>query len=98
MATASAERLQEQVVAFFRKERLPPSWRWYERLTPLSQRRCAVDLADALKKSFVTGRFEELEDLVDDWKATAEVEGSPEMQALLKRKNKKYVTLTPFKG
>jgi hypothetical protein len=96
MATTTPERLQEQVVSFFRKERLPASWRWYEGLTPLSQRRCAVDLADALKKSYVTGRIEELEDLIDDWKATAEVEGSPEMQALPRRK-KKYVEWPPPK-
>ena len=97
MATVSPERLQEQVVAFFRKEKLPASWRWYERLTPRSQRQCAVDLADALKKSYVTGRIEELEDLIDDWKATAEVEGSPEMQALLRRKKKYVEWLQPKK-
>jgi hypothetical protein len=43
----------------------------------------------------ISGRTTELEYLLDDWKATAELDASPKLQAELRRK-KKYVTLEPF--
>lgn len=89
MTTPTAEKLHDDAVAFFRRARVPASMRWVESLSALNYRLFVVELADALKTAALTGRTEELQRLLEGWEATAEVDGSPELQAELKR-SKKY--------
>jgi hypothetical protein len=93
MVTASPEQLREQAIAFFREDELPAGFRWFEGLSPLHQRLCSVELADALKRTIVTGELDGLQELIEGWEATAEIDACPEYREEVLRP-KEYVPLS----
>ncbi len=61
-------------------EKLP----WLEQLNAEDRARFRDELVNTFLKSSKTGKWDELEDLLSDWKATAETERSPEVVKALK--------------
>ena len=97
MVTDAPEQLRRDAVGFFREEQLPESLCWADDLPPLQLRLFAVELADALKASLLTGDYRDLVTLIGNWEATAEVMASPEILAEIARV-KDYRPLSDFTG
>ena len=97
MVTDAPVRIREDAVGFFREEELPESLCWVADLNPLQLRLFAVELADALKASLLTGDDRDIVTLIGDWEATAEVMASPEIRAEIGRA-KDYRPLSDFTG
>lgn len=71
MATATnPSNARDEALAFFRESELPAGWSWVNDLSPLNLRLFAVELADAIKESVITGDESHLLELLADWKAT----------------------------
>ena len=100
MVVEAPERLREAAIAFFREEELPDELWWVAELSPLELRLFTVDLADALKQATITGDDGDLEFLIGDWEATAEVIASPEIVAAIERSKDPtgYRPLSDFTG
>ena len=97
MVAVAPERLRDEALRFFREPELPESLRWVDNLDALHLRLFAVELADALKDSLLTGDDSALAALIEDWEATAEVIASPEVVAEIRRP-KQYRPLSDFIG
>ena len=72
-------------------EKLP----WLEHLSSEHKTQFRDELVNTFLKLSKTGKWDELEDLISDWKATAETEGDPEIVKALKDAEtaKGYVSL-----
>lgn len=92
VAVASPE-IREKAQEFFRSEKLPRGFEWVEYLSPLHLRLFVVDLHKALANALIhEGDSETLVQVIEDWKATAEVDADPELSQRLKmpREKKRY--------
>ena len=85
MVVEAPEQLKEAALKFFREEELPDALWWVDELTPLQLRLFAVELADALKRSTLSGDDSDIEVLIEDWEATAEVTASTQIVAAIER-------------
>lgn len=93
--TREPDRLTLEAAAFFRSSGLPEGWEWVEMLSPVHLRLFAVELSDAMKASLMAGDSSDLRQVLDDWQATAELDGAPEIQAEI-RHPKQLRPLTEF--
>lgn len=80
---SAAESLATDARDFFSEEALPPSFEWVSWLSQLHQRLFAVELNAALAAR-EPDPFE-LADLIDAWKATADMDRSPQLRAMIER-------------
>ncbi len=86
MATATnPSNARDEALAFFRESELPAGWSWVNDLSPLNLRLFAVELADAIKESVITGDESHLLELLADWKATAELDAAPDVLEEVRR-------------
>jgi len=84
---------RQRATRFFKAERLPKGFEWVEMLTPLNYRLFVIDLYGALAKVAIHEESaDSIVQLLDDWKATAEVDTNPELVAHLRtpREKKTY--------
>jgi hypothetical protein len=79
VATLVPAQLKRDAVNFFRESDLPPRLAWIESLSPVHLRLFSVGLSDALKQATITGDEGPLLEMIADWKATAELDGAPEV-------------------
>lgn len=71
---------------FFSEDALPPSLEWVSSLSPRHLRLFAVELNAALAAREPDPYA--LEELIDSWKATAEMDSSPELRATIEGNRK----------
>lgn len=83
VALADAAQLQSDAVSLFQDPVLPAGWEWVDELSPLNARLFAVELADGIKETFISGDLEALVTLVSEWRATAELDAAPEVIAAI---------------
>ena len=84
---------KKRATRFFRAEALPKGFEWVEMLTPLNYRLFVIDLYGALAKVDIHEESpDSIVQLLEDWKATAEVDSNPDLVAHLRtaRDKKKY--------
>jgi hypothetical protein len=87
--TAEAVRMQDEAVRLFQESTVPDGWEWVDDLSPLNARLFAVELADSIKETVLSGDREALVTLVAEWKATAELDAAPEVKAEIQRPKKR---------
>jgi hypothetical protein len=85
MVTRVSAKLRDEAACFFREVELPDSLDWVGKLSPLHQRLFAVELSDALKELALTGDDAKLASALEGWRATADLDAAPEVQAALRR-------------
>lgn len=85
VATLDAAHVQSDAVRLFQESAIPPGWEWIESLSPLNARLFAVELADGIKETVISGNVEALVTLVAEWQATAELDAAPEVLAEMQR-------------
>jgi len=84
-ATVNSPAVKNRATRFFRAEDLPKGFEWVRMLTPLNYRLFIIDLYEALAKVAIhEGSPDSIIQLLDDWKATAEVDTNPELVAHLR--------------
>lgn len=85
VALAEADRVQRDAVRLFQEPQPPIGWEWVDNLSALNARLFAVELADAIKKSTLSGDLEPLVILVAEWRATAELDAAPDVLVEIRR-------------
>ena len=76
---------RQRAIRFFKTESLPKGFEWVEMLTPLNYRLFVIDLYEALAKIAIHDESADtLVQMLEDWKATAEVDTNPELVAHLR--------------
>jgi hypothetical protein len=85
VAVLDPEQVRNDALCFFRESAIPDRWSWVNSLSPVNLRLFAVELADAIKQSAITGDPGALTLLVAAWQATAELDASPAVLAEVKR-------------
>lgn len=86
MVAATPQRIRDDAFALFTSAPLPSTFEFYSRLAPHHQRLFAVDVWNALARVKICETREDLEalaELVGAWEATALVDSSPEIVAVL---------------
>ena len=83
--TIDPELVKSAALDFFHKSELPAGWDWVEALSPVNLRLFAVELADGVEEATITGDEAALAQLVADWRATAELDASPDVLAEVRR-------------
>lgn len=82
MTSVAASRVKD-AREFFSKEELAPGLAWIDGLSPLHLRLFAVELSAVLAPP--SPEAEQFEALLESWEATAELDGSPELQEHIER-------------
>ncbi len=88
MTSTSPERIRDDAASLFQASELPGTFAFYERLTPQHQRLFAVELWEALSRVNISGdsrSLDELVELVENWEATADLDGAPEVLEIIRR-------------
>jgi hypothetical protein len=96
-AVLDPDQVRNDALCFFRESTIPERWSWVNSLSPVNLRLFAVELADAIKQSAITGDPRTLALLVAAWQATAELDASPKVLAEVKRP-KRGLPLSHFTG
>jgi hypothetical protein len=81
----SKPRIRQTATRLFEKEDIPKGLEWVAMLSPLNYRLFIIDLYAALAKAAINREsVDALYELLEDWKATAEVDANPDLAARLK--------------
>jgi len=84
-AVMNSPAAKKKATRFFRTEGLPKGFEWVEMLNPLNYRLFVIDLYEALAKVAIhEASADSIVELLDDWKATAEVDTNPQLVAHLR--------------
>lgn len=85
VAAIPAGELRRQVEGFFQSEPPPESLAWVSDLSALHLRQFVVELSDALKRAIMHRDDTELLEVIDEWRATADLDAAPDVQAAVRR-------------
>ena len=68
---------------------------WVEYLDDEEKEQFRNEYINSIREATITGHWDGVEDLIEDWKATAETESSPDLVKALKTKvpKEEYVTI-----
>jgi hypothetical protein len=75
--------LKRQAIKLWQQDQLPRQFTWMERLSAMHYRLCLIELHSAIAHAHLTGDWDAVARLVDEWEATALVDANPDFQKLV---------------
>jgi hypothetical protein len=94
MVSRSAS-LKRSAVRLWQRDELPREFAWMESLSPRHYRLCLVELHSATGQAHLTGDWDAVARLIEDWEATAAMDAAPDVAAKLLAKDLKYSDYDP---
>ena len=82
--------LKRRATKLWQQDELPREFAWMEHLSPMHYRLCLIELHAAIAEAHVTGDWEPVVRLVEDWEATALVDANPELAQQLTAGRQEY--------
>jgi hypothetical protein len=86
MVTDNAS-LKRRASRLWKRDELPREFEWMNQLTPLHYRLCVVELHAAMGQAHLTGDWNPVIRLMEDWEATARVDSDPALSQILLASN-----------
>ena len=87
--------LKKGTTQLWKSDEISDELRWLEDLSPLHYRLCLVDLYTAVSRACMTEDWEPVENLIEDWEATAQLDANPKLTKHLMSRSLEYEDLDP---
>ena len=76
---ANVSSLKRSAVQLWQRDELSREFTWMESLSPRHYRLCLVELHSAIGQAHLTGDWDTVVRLIEDWEATAAIDAAPEV-------------------